>query len=424
MKQKYVDNRSIQYAKERLRILLISAHEQTRDDLANALDQLGMNHQLFWISQSELALTRAHDVFPHIIFVDDALNGASVGRLVELLIANIPAAAVLVLVEPQNTATAMTSVLAGARGFLLKPLQVSELSTTLHQVMKKPGAIHIDIAGEQRKEGQIIVFCAPKGGTGRTTLALNTAISLYQLTGESVALVDADYAAPALDVALNLQHEQDITALLPRLSQLDEDVINSVLAHHVSGVQVLLAPPPEALESPISLPQVQMVLAKLKKMFTWVIVDLGLPMDETAFAFLDGADRIVLNVLPEMVGLRNTRLMLDQLLRRGYAEERIWVVLNRTTMKGGVSASDIEKRLQIQIAHRIPDDQALVTYSVNRGVPLVLSHRNSVLAKAFYKFAVRIQSEMGRDEIMSGQAENTNIFHRILRKRSKEKHAL
>ena len=78
-------------------------------------------------------------------------------------------------------------------------------------------------------------------------------------------------------------------------------------------MRVLLAPPPADLTHPISLPQVQQVLVWLKRMFPWVIVDLGLPLDETAFAFLDGADRIVMSVLPEMVGLRNTRLMLDQL---------------------------------------------------------------------------------------------------------------
>jgi pilus assembly protein CpaE len=409
MRQKYSDT---------LRALLVSASETTRDNLTNSLEQLGVAHTLFWVAQPDLTLTRAQDVFPHIIFVDDALNGSSVERLVEQLVSHIPDAAVLVLVDAQNMAAARTAVLVGARGFLLKPLRVDELSSTLQQVMKRPAVASSGVADTYPEEGQIIVFCAPKGGTGRTTLALNTAISLYQLTGDSVVLVDADFAAPALDVALNLQHERDITALLPRLSQLDEEVIDNVLADHVSGVRVLLAPPPEALESPISLPQVQMVLAKLKKMFTWVIVDLGLPMDETAFAFLDGADRIVLNVLPEMIGLRNTRLMLNQMITRGYAAERIWVVLNRVTIKGGISPADIERRLQIQIADRIPDDQALVTYSVNRGVPLVLSHRNSALARAFRDFATHILAEMGHNKAVLDEAEDAGFFQRLLRKRS------
>ena len=132
-------------------------------------------------------------------------------------------------------------------------------------------------------------------------------------------------------------------------------------------------------------------------MYPWVLVDLGLPLDETSFAFLDGADRIVMSVLPEMIGLRNTRLMLDQLHERGYPEEKIWLVLNRSGLRGGVSVSDIQTRLHVHIKHMIPDDQPLVTLTVNRGVPAVLSHGRSALARAYHKLAEELAKEMPED---------------------------
>jgi hypothetical protein len=103
--------------------------------------------------------------------------------------------------------------------------------------------------------GRIIVFCAPKGGTGRTTMAINTAVSLRKATRMPVVLVDADYAAPALDVALNLQGELNITELLPRMSQLDKSLVAGVLAVHVSGIHVLLAPPLPTFPSPFHCPR-------------------------------------------------------------------------------------------------------------------------------------------------------------------------
>jgi septum formation inhibitor-activating ATPase MinD len=51
-------------------------------------------------------------------------------------------------------------------------------------------------------------------------------------------------------------------------------------------------------------------------------------------------------------------------------------------MPAGVSKSDIEKRLNVRIAHSIPDDQALASYSINRGVPYMLGKGHSALAKA------------------------------------------
>jgi pilus assembly protein CpaE len=244
-----------------------------------------------------------------------------------------------------------------------------------------------------------VVFCAPKGGTGRTTLAINTALSVRIATSQPVALVDADFAAPALDVALNLHSERNVADLLPRLSRLDEDLISGVLAVHASGLHVLLAPPPADLSSPISLPQVQHILVLLRRMFPWVFVDLGLPLDETAFAFLDSADRIVLSVLPEMVGLRNTRLMLDQLHDQGYREDKVCLVLNRASMKGGISQRDIEERLRVQVNHRIPDDQPAATQSINRGVPLVANHQRGAVARAMRNLAQQLVDGLDPEEI-------------------------
>ena len=103
------------------------------------------------------------------------------------------------------------------------------------------------------------------------------------------------------------------------------------------GSKVLLAPPPADLTESLTLPQIQHILVMLKRMFPWVIVDLGLPLDDTAFAFLDGAEQIIMTVLPEMVGLRNSQLMLDYFQMEGYPAEKIWVVLNRSSIRGGVA---------------------------------------------------------------------------------------
>jgi pilus assembly protein CpaE len=142
------------------------------------------------------------------------------------------------------------------------------------------------------------------------------------------------------------------------------------------------------------LPQVQQILVLLKRMFPWVVVDLGLPLDDTAYAFLDSADHIIMTMLPEMVGLRNCRLMLDQLRARGYPDWKVSPVLNRSTMQGGVTEPDIEERLMVRLRHSIPDDQPLATHSINRGVPLVMSHRRSAVARAVWKLAQQLVDEL------------------------------
>jgi pilus assembly protein CpaE len=376
-----------------LRVLLVSTQDETRDEVARALETGLGAHRLYWVSEPDLAMGRAEELVPQVVLVDDDLGGASATALIRDLGARAPDAVVLALVSADAVHRASQAVLAGARAFVTKPLRADELAANIREVMG--GRRGPREGGERRAMGRVVALCAPKGGTGRTSLAINTAVNLRAITKQGVVLVDADYAAPALDVALNLHSERDVTDLLPRLSRLDDDLVSGVLAEHASGIKVLLAPPPADLSNPIPLPQVQQILVVLRRMFPWVVVDLGLPMDETAYAFLDGADRIVMSVLPEMVGLRNTRLMLDQMYERGYPESKMWLVVNRATLKGGISIRDIEERLRIPVAFQIPDDQPLATHAVNRGVPVAMSHRRSALGRALWGFAGRVAESFG-----------------------------
>ena len=377
-----------------LQLLLISSKESVLDDVTSALAE-GMKrpYRVHWVAQSHLAFVRAQDLLPQIILVDDDLDGVDPIPLIRQLAASVSSAVILFLVDKGHTSEASQAVLVGARSFLVKPLQTDDLLMTIHQVLawQRVPAVAPNVV--EGASGNIVVFCAPKGGTGRTTIAINTAIGLHQASNQPVVLVDADFAAPALDVALNLEPERTVVDLLPKLSRLDEMLVESVLAEHASGIKVLLAPPPVDLAAPLTLPQVQHILVMLQRMYPWVIVDLGLPMDETAFAFLDVANRIVMTVLPEMVGLRNTRTMLDHFEMEGYPPEKTWLVVNRATLRGGVNTGDIEARLKVPVRFSVPDDQPLVTHTVNRGVPLALSHRRSAVARSIQKIANELHGE-------------------------------
>lgn len=388
-----------------LRILLISADEAIRDELRQVLDSADMDYRLYWVSEPRLAVERADELIAHVVFVDDALGGRDPVPLIRRLVWSLSGATVLALVQENATREAAQAVLAGARGFATKPLIDSDILTTLRQVVGRGRDLTEEKPSEPKERGRVIVLCAPKGGTGRTTLAINLAASLRQLSQSPVAIVDADYAAPAIDVALNVDSDTDVSDVIPKLARLDEQLVSSVLQEHASGLQVLLAPPPSDLGAQLSLPKVQRILTILKRMFPWVVVDLGLPLNETAFAFLDSADRIIVSVLPEMVGLRNTRLLLEELRSQGYSNSKVSLILNRSDIKGGVSKGDIRERLKVTFEHSVPDDQPLATHSINRGVPLVISHPRSAVARAVRGIArdlihdlapeMEVQSERG-----------------------------
>lgn len=376
-----------------IRVLLVSAREGTRDEIAAVLEQRPHDYRLFWVAQPDLALGRVQDLVPNVVIIDDELGGTSSVSLIGTLSVRAPTAALIALVSPGAITKANQAVLAGARGFLVKPLQTDELLATIRYVLTQPQSPFSASSIGGAKAGHIVAFTSPKGGTGRTTAAINVAYWLMQESKSQVALIDADFSAPALDVAMNLHSDRSIIDLLPRIASLDNELINGVLEQHNSGLKVLLAPQPALMNQGISLPHVQQILAQMQRMFDWVVIDLGLPLDEMTYAFLDGADRIIMTVLPEMVGLRNATLMLEQLRARGYPDERIWVVDSRSTLRGGITREDIEQHLHINVTHSIPDDQPLATYAINRGVPFSLSHPSSAVSRACKSLAVMLIHE-------------------------------
>lgn len=254
-----------------LQILLVSSKSQLRDQVRNALEGgRFQNYRVHWVSDAQLAVSRARDLLPHVILVDDDLDIADPIPLIRKLASSVSSATILFLVDQERTSEASQAVLMGARSFIVKPMLGDELMTTLLQVLAWERVTPVEAESVQGESGHTVIFCAPKGGTGRTTLAINTAVSLHKQQEEPVVIVDADFAAPALDVALNLPPERTVVDLLPRLSRLDEMLVDSVLTEHASGIKVLLAPPPADLTNPLSLPQVQHILVMLKRMFSWV----------------------------------------------------------------------------------------------------------------------------------------------------------
>ncbi len=402
-----------------LRILVVSPREDAPGEVSEALSGRLADAQVSWVSQDSLALGRAEDLHPQAVLVYADVGAEACVALIRRLAQRLPEAATFAVVPWDGMSLARHAVLAGARGFVMQPIDPEELNRTLAGVLGGGAAPARSPASSDGAAGpgHLVVFCAPKGGTGRTTLAVNAALSLRGVTGESVIIIDADYAAPAIDVALNLKHMHDLGDLLPRLAEMDEALVESVLIEHSSGVRALLAPPSSRGEEPVSAPQIQQLLRVVRRMSQWVLVDLGLPLDDTAFAFLEAADRVVLNVLPETIGLRNTHRVLERMEEHGIPREQILVVVNRSTLPGGMPLGDIQTRFGIEVAFQVPDDQPTATSSVNRGVPLVIDRRYTALARAMRRFARGLAAEISQPD--QGPAFPRPVARRAKRKLSR-----
>ena len=96
------------------------------------------------------------------------------------------------------------------------------------------------------KEGRIITLFAPKGGVGRTTLAVNLAVAMAGEQRQTVTLVDGSFQFGDVGVLLNLNPKnKSIIDVVADSSTTDDDLVDTTLINHSTGIKVLLAHRPQ-----------------------------------------------------------------------------------------------------------------------------------------------------------------------------------
>lgn len=402
---------------ETMHILLVGESEPTRQELEAALVNHVDRYKVDWVAQPELAVVRARDIAPHLILLDNALGDNDSAALIRQLTSELGDTPILTLIESGNVEQARRTVLAGARGFVNKPLVSEDLIATFSQLLLHEQSVQENVPQKVVARGRIVAFCSAKGGTGCSNLLVNSGLALRSLTRQAVSLVDANFSAPALPTLLNLLDLKHVGDLVEHLPRFDEALLNQVLALHVSGLRILQAPAPGTLKTPIPPAQMQQILVQIKRNADWVMVDVGVPSDAIAFAILDAADRIVIPMLPEMSSLNRTQHLVEQLRERRYAESKLWPTLNRATLRPAIARSEIERRLRLPIQQTIPDDQPLISHSVNRGIPYVSAYPKSALSRATQNLARRLMQDIqqAQQPALNREALRGNPLQRWLR---------
>ncbi|MBC7233034.1 MAG: response regulator [Chloroflexi bacterium] len=276
---------------------------------------------------------------------------------------------------------------AGANDYIVKPAAAAELIVRINAALRS----------EEPALAYTVAVWGTKGGVGTSTIALNLAVALRMKTRQRVTLMDAAMWGGTLPVMMNLVPKHTIADLLPRLYDLDSELLASVLATHSSGVRVLASEPWSQDGSMVQPSQLERILDWLEGASDYIVIDTTSSLDQVALTLLQRTEPVVV-LAPEMTSLRNARLILSIAETWPQKPEKLLLVLNRYPVKGGINLKDIENALAAKIDVQIPNDEPLVTYSINRGIPLVMSHPRSAVAQAFFRLAemVRVRAEKKR----------------------------
>lgn len=228
--------------------------------------------------------------------------------------------------------------------------------------------------GESREqEARVVTFFNVKGGAGKSVISSNVATMLARFWKKKVVLLDLNLAFGDQGILLGLTPDKNIHKLLEGSGPMKLAKVEKQLTQHSSGLKVLLSPPLPELAETITPDLVEQVIEVLKPHYDFIIIDTHNQLTEMELRIFDCSSLIMLVMTMELTFIKNTKLLLDLLIRSKIPREKIKVVLNRAFKSMGLEPAKVEKSLRYAVSHFIPSEGNIVVPSVNQGMPFVLS---------------------------------------------------
>jgi pilus assembly protein CpaE len=333
---------------------------------------------------------------PGVVLLDLAHAGSDVGSTVRTVLSLSPESCVVVTGADVTPATISRAVSAGARGFILRPFEASDLAATIRDAHTNLAELRRLQRGDlpaAHNRGMIITVYSPKGGVGCTTIATNLAVALSTRSKRRVAVVDLDLQFGDVGVALDLRSANSVVDLIAHEEQLDASVVEDVFVRHESGVHVLVAPEHVGMADSADPVRIVRAIDALRDHFAYIVCDLWSSLDDLTLGMLRTADQVVLVTTPELPSLKNIRRVIAATTL--LADERTHIVLNRHPGKAGVSIADVEKNLGRRVSSTIPSEGIGVTDAINQGISMFDSRARVRASQSYMRLADAVLRDEG-----------------------------
>lgn len=253
-------------------------------------------------------------------------------------------------------------------------------------------------SGEHNKSKIIMVYGA-KDGIGKTSFAVNLAVSLAQ-DKQKVAILDLDLQYGDANVFFGIESRTTISELVQEQATIGIDVIRQHMALHASGVNILCAPRSPEFAEGITGDQVEKILAAMRSYYDYVILDIPPVFNDINVSCIDAASNILFLTGGDISALRNSRKALYLLLALT-RKEKIKLIVGKER-ENEIKTAVISKTLEFPVSATLPYDHKTITSSLNLGKPVVTNMPGSKYSKAIKVVSSMINSDHAESDIKKG----------------------
>lgn len=372
---------------EKIKVMIIGNNDNRIYEIKSLL---GSDEIAFvgFSKQGEMALEKTLSLKPEVIIIHCDEDGEDAVNLAEKLYIKMPSSSVIFLCEHLSIAIIDKAMFAGVRKVFQFPIDSFSLIENIqlvNRVEKSRSENSNTVIANM--ESRIVTVFGAKGGIGKTTIAVNAGVALAQM-GKKVAMIDANLQFGDVNVFFDVDSKDTISDLSQGRDTGDIDAIKKLMVLHYSGVSILCAPKSPEYAEYISVKNMETIINTMRPYYDYIIIDTTPAFSDVNMIAIENSNLILLISEPDISTLRNTKVSLT-ILESLQQREKTEIVINRAD-KGTISIKDIQKVLNVQVKHKIPQDLKVGIACHNKGVPIVIDSPRTPIAQELRKLGKAI----------------------------------
>ena len=369
---------------------IISTDEDFRAEFRQAIGEAGLEVVLDLPvpipDVSEGHIRDLQDRSPDLVFVDLA-EEPELGRdLAEAIVESGGARRLIGAGPLQSPEFLLGAMQAGIADYLSKPVAAGDIVAAIER-SRRALAPRPTVA-DKNTRGQVFAFFSPKGGGGATTIATNLAIQLHRLTGKRTALVDFDLELGGVALYMGTDPRYTVVDLAANLHRADQELLQSFMTRHESGIDLLAAPYHPHKANDVSDQALLDIVRLLKQHYEYVIVDSPKVLNGRTSRLFEKADAVYVVSQMDVPSIQNIQRAEPILSHIGKGRP-VRLIVNRFNTDSEITIDDLEHSVESKVFWTVANDYESVSYAVNSGKPLIM-RPGSVCARELEGLAARI----------------------------------
>ncbi len=378
---------------DRLTISVLFGTGVQRPEIKKVLDGLPQLKLLGQTVDPQTFVSHHQDQSPDVVLVE--MDGEkNVPEWLENLIHELPDAQVLVCSHTREPDFLIRAMQVGIREFLPLPLTQPDLEGALSRVWVAKRRLQ----PAENRQGRIIAVTGHKGGVGSTTVAINLAEALVELSGERVALVDLGRPFPDVGNFLDQESNYSIADLIQNIANLDQSFIQKIMQPYGPKLSILHGCSDFRDQDSIDLDILERVFSILRNMYAFVVVDLSHWLDDFFLKVVTDSDMVLMLTGLTIPDIRNLKKLWPHIMDWHQNRRKIKIVVNRFDSSNGLQLRDLEQIMQHSAFQTLPSDQPALMQCLNQGNPLMATAPRSKLWRSIKDLASQIMKEIGFED--------------------------